>query len=1730
MLTVDTVCMRRLLLGALLAAPLTAQYVPDSGNGFTAPLKTDEGRGAGARRTNPAASPAHSHAGPASGGGQEREAERHRLLRASIEALPEAELRRILHDASLRDAATADSILGAAPLASGAEVGYPSEDNFLCSRTYGKDSYPLPCKPARDQWEWAFRDKFGITAWWGPAAKWVNGTADLTDIKTYRDAHFNMLDGGPSLQCNGDPNATGPMGSPDQSFDCLARVLAELGPLGLKLVLGWGDDITPVVYSANKSSGMRGLSRVLGGVAGMGGVTDSGPSSWSVTTPEVAWLVGELEKRNLADDVAQIFFHDDEIGDSAATANSVRWLRENANHIAPQSNTFSDSAPESLYVDGQFMFSPEQYAIRGNGKAFTHTMGNAKAAAIMTTEQLLMFANDQLLTERYRLDMWPLFALGDGGSVVDTRSDSLVRVQIYSALAYGARGLIYYCWHGGVWNSTNLKVNFEPLSNYMVAKKTNADATVWGTLLLHARHCGAVRQPAGPEARRHHVVSPSAGGVVQTMDDQLLVGVFSDGLTNDTGYLMVVDLRTNMTTGSVPPRSVGLEINPACQASIVAGHHEGWAQQPSFVEEQLVTLQLHGGAGALLRVTNGKGDVDCGQLLRGVRQWWYDPRTINLAHNYPETSLKAATYGGSMWMPQGYDPGMERDATGQGYGRGWCNQRPCLPGRFRFFHQPGGLAGANSNFIIGGSQWQGGAAAVWRSDAEAKAWSDAAFLLVSFGAESGAALADGLDFATAHGMFALFTPQSSSASAASAAVLSTSLLQELADNYSCHTNFAGFVLASNFSSAATDTKALSATADRMRSVAYWQLPLVLGVGSVAAAAGVGDAGIPFPAIVLPNPSVFPSAAKWSASVVAALAPLGAAARNRSAAMTPAVQLDPCLASDSLIRFAAYGSVLLGAQALWWEGMACARVGSPQFELVAGINRRTAQWAEPLFMRKLYIEKGPWMETDADDNEQMPAHRATRGVDVDPAPAPDIAAALGNSVPHTVPPFGPTDYVLDAVWSTSALTLPPLNGANGTLVHAVAPGGDAGALVQAMDKDLIVAHFRNASADGQNGTSYCMTAQTVQGQDCITYDAVLWIFSTELSLDRGGAPVRQLNVSLRGDIWTTHPVEPDAYQGFTTDCNLGWLGPFIPLRLPGGGVQVVSYSLGPLPKAGANARHASRHEGVPVMKLDDTDSRGRDEPVELASRHWLRPGRGARSGRSDCAAVIAKAYYAVDDTDNIVGATPAMAKFAAGRGARSAPPDTMHFNTAHANIAATARLALKSFWSPLLNDTLTTASEAGLAFAADPANGYRFLQVEGYCDASNATVRPCVDARGNCTAADRRTRELAQYWSDANNDSFLVQTGGQDHWGIAQGAHYVRRWTECYVHAPPPPDCRDGTECGGTGEWTAWPDEPPSVASTNPGTIPWPKSTDMLGWEFLSGANPGYGGGNWLASQPPTPYAHSADTWYPAWAADGNLYTSWTDGLVYDDGTGRTVGSSSGNANGMGTTTTGHAVIVGDDPFALTITNVSAFSSAPFPYLGRYPAGQLVYNGTWFYGTYYLDNPNATVGGNYVGPSPGPDCGNWCVMGPTADFRSSTDSGFSWDEPRLNASGASDNLFGESAQGNGKIKFGAPHWVDFGQELEHSPDGKAYLVGHGASLPGAVQAWMLGDEVYMARVSPTTADMSDRAKWEFYAGGVGKDAKWVAGDASQAEPLVAWRNHTGVVTMSYFAPLKTGRNR
>ena len=233
-----------------------------------------------------------------------------------------------------------------------------------------------------------------------------------------------------------------------------------------------------------------------------------------------------------------------------------------------------------------------------------------------------------------------------GGDVADIKSDSLIRVQVYSAIAYGARGLYYYCWSHGTFNTSVGGDNSSPLSNYMVVKAVNADAAKMGTMVLNARHVGAIRTPSNN--KDDHSVPPGSNRVVQAMDSHLLVGVFSDGQTNETGFLVVVDLRTAMEAGDVPLRQVTLTINAACTATVVPGGADGWFEranqeqppQTSTASDgtQQIKLGLHGGGGALLQLTAasgpGGGGGSCGDLLRSTRQWWYNPRTINFKHTY----------------------------------------------------------------------------------------------------------------------------------------------------------------------------------------------------------------------------------------------------------------------------------------------------------------------------------------------------------------------------------------------------------------------------------------------------------------------------------------------------------------------------------------------------------------------------------------------------------------------------------------------------------------------------------------------------------------------------------------------------------------------------------------------------------------------------------------------------------------------------------------------------------------------------------------------------------------------------------------------------------------------------------------------------------------------------------------------------------------------------------------
>ena len=125
-------------------------------------------------------------------------------------------------------------------------------------------------------------------------------------------------------------------------------------------------------------------------------------------------------------------------------------------------------------------------------------------------------------------------------------------------------------------------------------------------------------------------------------------------------------------------------------------------------------------------------------------------------------------------------------------------------------------------------------------------------------------------------------------------------------------------------------------------------------------------------------------------------------------MSMAVSVDACATdAESLLRFGAYTSILLGSQMLWWAGVAeCAPIGSEKFGLISKLNRRISTWAQPLM-----LPVGP-----------------------------------------ALPPL----YRVHAVWSTSSITFPPLGGVAGAGAGVTprAPGSSPSDLIRFMDEELL----------------------------------------------------------------------------------------------------------------------------------------------------------------------------------------------------------------------------------------------------------------------------------------------------------------------------------------------------------------------------------------------------------------------------------------------------------------------------------------------------------------------------------------------------------------------------------------------------------------------------------------------------------------------------------------------------
>lgn len=293
---------------------------------------------------------------------------------------------------------------------------------------------------------------------------------------------------------------------------------------------------------------------------------------------------------------------------------------------------------------------------------------------------------------------------------------------------------------------------------------------------------------------------------------------------------------------------------------------------------------------------------------------------------------------------------------------------------------------------------------------------------------------------------------------------------------------------------------------------------------------------------------------------------------------------------------------------------------------------------------------------------------------------------------------------------------------------------------------------------------------------------------------------------------------------------------------------------------------------------------------------------------------------------------------------------------------------------------------------------------------------------------------------------------------------------------------------------------------------------------------------------------AGDTFYPSWASDGNLYSPWTDGVT--DGI-RSASHRGDSAH------TGNAIMIGDDPLNLILKNTSKPQHASSnPYTGRYPAGSLVHNGIWYYATYCLG-----PGGGYMHND---FKWNWPNLGPVPGFRISYDYGKTW---TASPHTPTKPLFPEPKKMFAPVKLGAPHFVDFGKNMEHSPDGKAYLLGMGAVendpmprpcvdlvsegkgyavndgcsgeriennfIDGAIEenyahanlSWITADQIYLTRVTPSPETINDEDAYEYFAGHTNEGQPIWSDDFNDIKPLIEWNNNMGCVTATYVPQLK-----
>jgi len=366
------------------------------------------------------------------------------------------------------------------------------------------------------------------------------------------------------------------------------------------------------------------------------GEEDGPPGAWvdhaylhKPSPRESKWIVEQLKHR---ESVAAVLLADDAQDLEGSELASMQTIREHAPQIFPWVNQIMDPSDTAWLARGGFPYiMPELYSVEGVGHI--SDQGQNLLKDLETWGRM---------GERFQQKLWPLLNLPSQGV-----SPAKVRFQAYAALAYGSKGLFWFCWRsGGGWDH---KADSPGTTMaYPALKAVNTRARAWAEpILSHPRFEGAYHTQSvggwsGPETSTH---TPSEKGIVTVMSDDLFVSVLAGETTEDSLLLVLVDKEVREDDKKI--RDVALHLNPSLISKVrMIGVDDGsdnlnavwsgakrgkWVDLADLKSARLGGKLAQGGAALIeIKAHDLAGQTKLHEAASDMRRWRHPAKTPNL--------------------------------------------------------------------------------------------------------------------------------------------------------------------------------------------------------------------------------------------------------------------------------------------------------------------------------------------------------------------------------------------------------------------------------------------------------------------------------------------------------------------------------------------------------------------------------------------------------------------------------------------------------------------------------------------------------------------------------------------------------------------------------------------------------------------------------------------------------------------------------------------------------------------------------------------------------------------------------------------------------------------------------------------------------------------------------------------------------------------------------------------